>query len=603
MALKLHSLQTGVVLQPNAKSILAVLAQLKKQNVTGKLRFTPPPGNSEWEINFLFHKGELLFASSTQPGERLGEFLVRRGVLSSEQVQQALTNAHQDGRLFHAYLVENGLLEINKLQDLLYQRTEDLLHGILSHQDGQEGHFSFQPSAPKFDFTAPRVDQDLYARLIKRRKQWPRIYDLFVNQNMILQRRPGIENSETYQNLNPVEQKLLRLLDGVTPVRELLSRHRNRLDLMIQVARFLKTGLAEAVAIASESSPEKPQSIPIAESTPSAPAAEAGAGSSFADFLAMASRDQDDSVDLEELENEFSQLFDGLGGEENGFDLDLEDRPEDSGARDLPQDLQQALAEQFFADSTEPVETELSSLFDNLQPSQEAIEEESSPPEPVVSDANDELVSPQSDSFHEEAEKIPAAESSDIALHGASAPPRPKIEYYEEDSSLFDATELVAEMLEEDFAASLQDQLHSQRDEEPTGALSSADETPTSIPEDSSTTTLSTWEESEDENYEVAVEAIDKLLDETSSESDDEILQEAYFEGDDDEAADDDVVSDEADAVAEQAADDDVVPVAEAQEAPPDEAATAPIFGRGNSRFERRVVGGRSPRSGRTAPG
>src|SRR5439155_11303238 len=138
------------------------LAELSARRVTGTLRFEPEPG-SELYVEFLFRNGKLLFATSNYPGRRLGEFLIRRNVLSEVQVRQNLEAAQLQGRLFQAYLVEVGLISSEVLADLLFQRTEELLDVILQ---AQEGRFIFrQGLSEQSDVDEiPWVDQELFGR-------------------------------------------------------------------------------------------------------------------------------------------------------------------------------------------------------------------------------------------------------------------------------------------------------------------------------------------------------------------------------------------------------------------------------------------------------
>jgi tetratricopeptide (TPR) repeat protein len=249
--------------ESKTQSILTILAELSARRVTGTLRFEPEPG-SELCLQFLFRKGKLLFATSNYPGERLGEFLVRRGILSEEEASLALSRARESGRFFHAHLLEEGIVPPDMLPDLLYQRLEELVDEILRAKDGR---FVFRPDLPADpgpQDTPPWVDQELFGRLVQHRNVWPKIYQKLRDPNLVLRCHPGIKGSISFHSLSEGERKLLSLLDGKHPVSKILERRKNRIDLMIVMSRFLESGLIEVVEPAEPSAARKPPGTPAA---------------------------------------------------------------------------------------------------------------------------------------------------------------------------------------------------------------------------------------------------------------------------------------------------------------------------------------------------
>ena len=255
-------------MESKAQSILTILAALSARGATGTLRFMLEPG-SELGVEFLFREGKLLFATSNHPGERLAEFLVRRGMLTGEQARASLIEAKRRGRLFHAYLAEQGIVAADLLQDLLYQRTEELLDVILKIDEGQ---VVFQPvPLAQFNAEAPGVDEELFGRLLRHRQLWPQLFEQFRDPRLVLRVRSGVET--LIETTSPSERKLLTVLDGQRSVSKILERRKNRIDLMILLARLMDAGLVEAVgaddAVAEEVVPEAPAALP-----PPPPAAE-----------------------------------------------------------------------------------------------------------------------------------------------------------------------------------------------------------------------------------------------------------------------------------------------------------------------------------------
>jgi hypothetical protein len=265
-------------MESKTQSVLTVLAALSARGVTGTLRFEAAP-EGEYAVEFLFRDGKLLFTTSNHPGERLAEFLVRRNILSSLDAKTALFESKLEGRLLHAYLADQDLIELEVLQDLLYQRTEELLDVILKADDGR---FVFRPGERhQFDPTAPGVDDELFARLLKHRQHWPHVYQRFRNPNLVLRIAPDAERTLSALSMNEAERRLLGLLDGHRPVARILERRKNRIDLMILLMRFLDAGIVEAIELPAGEEPQ-PQTVLSFQSTRTAVEEQLGATGSIA---------------------------------------------------------------------------------------------------------------------------------------------------------------------------------------------------------------------------------------------------------------------------------------------------------------------------------
>ncbi len=250
-------------------NVLAILSALSTRGVTGTLHFErkPPDGR---DIDFLFLGGMLLYATTKEKGRRLGEFLILRGVLTLEQVQQGLIEAKKQGALFHSYLLDEDLVTKDQMQELLYQRTEELIGEILKAEDGQFLFYRDQPA--ELDMLAPNVDEELFGRLLRYRKVWPRVYDKFRDGRLCLRMNPDAKRSPLYAKLGQVERRLLRLLDGTRPVSTILAGRKNRLDIMVVLARFLQSKLVVVVAGHEPVKAEPPTVGSVAVSLPSSPA-------------------------------------------------------------------------------------------------------------------------------------------------------------------------------------------------------------------------------------------------------------------------------------------------------------------------------------------
>ncbi len=82
-----------------------------------------------------FHRGEVVFAASNQRLDRLGHSLVRAGILSFEQMQDAERRPLGSGR-FGKVLVERGLLTPRQLWTALQRQAEEIAQSLFADSAG-----------------------------------------------------------------------------------------------------------------------------------------------------------------------------------------------------------------------------------------------------------------------------------------------------------------------------------------------------------------------------------------------------------------------------------------------------------------------------------
>jgi hypothetical protein len=82
------------------------------------------------------HAGEVVFASSNQKIDRLGESLVRAGVISNEDFHAASAAYRPPGQ-FGRFLVERGVLSPRELWDGVKRQVEDIVRSLFAFGTGQ----------------------------------------------------------------------------------------------------------------------------------------------------------------------------------------------------------------------------------------------------------------------------------------------------------------------------------------------------------------------------------------------------------------------------------------------------------------------------------
>ncbi len=117
-----------------------LVQELSRERWTGTLRLE----NDDQRIGIVAEDGQLVFANSSNPDYRLGPRLLRRGVITLRQMEDA--GRHMSpGKRFGTVLVENGMLEPKELVRGVVDQTRDII--LLAFQLTR-GRYRLEPGAP-----------------------------------------------------------------------------------------------------------------------------------------------------------------------------------------------------------------------------------------------------------------------------------------------------------------------------------------------------------------------------------------------------------------------------------------------------------------------
>jgi serine/threonine protein kinase len=126
------------------------------------------------EKRIAFRSGRLFSSWSNDPRESLGQFLVRDGRISEEELFKALLKQEDQGRLLGAVLVADGLLTEEGLRGSMQAKAEECVYELFLWT---EGRFQFRegdvPANSPINLDMPLVD--VIAQGVRRRDEWTRI--------------------------------------------------------------------------------------------------------------------------------------------------------------------------------------------------------------------------------------------------------------------------------------------------------------------------------------------------------------------------------------------------------------------------------------------
>src|SRR6185503_10831989 len=115
-----------------------LLAKLFAQAGTGRVAFR----RDDVEKVVYFDAGRPVFASSNEPGDRMGELLVREGKITAAQYERCQTHVAQSGRRMGEILVDFGYLKRRELLPAVRRHVEDIVYSLFGWD---HGHYHITP--------------------------------------------------------------------------------------------------------------------------------------------------------------------------------------------------------------------------------------------------------------------------------------------------------------------------------------------------------------------------------------------------------------------------------------------------------------------------
>lgn len=147
-------------------SLVEILRNLHERRATGTLTVR----SGAMAKSLYLKDGRIVFATSTEPEDRLGEVLIREGKLTREQLEIALERTRKIGGLkkLGAILVEAGFVAPNDLFSGLKSQVKDIICSLfLEH----EAVFSFEELLPGDIIHLQFNMEELIMEIIQRIKQ------------------------------------------------------------------------------------------------------------------------------------------------------------------------------------------------------------------------------------------------------------------------------------------------------------------------------------------------------------------------------------------------------------------------------------------------
>ena len=200
-------------------SLPEILQLIAVQQKSGVLKLT---AGDDVAVVF-FEAGKIVSTRDRRRNARdpLKPFLVRTGHLSEAQLKQIETIEAESRRELTDILVSGNYLSNDELTTAVENQIQDTLHQLLTWKTGSY-HFSGDArTVPKFAVNVRLNTEALLMESMRRIDEFARYRETFTSPAMVL--RPKALATPP-KEMSPQEQRVLPLVDGLRPLRDVVSQ-------------------------------------------------------------------------------------------------------------------------------------------------------------------------------------------------------------------------------------------------------------------------------------------------------------------------------------------------------------------------------------------
>jgi hypothetical protein len=205
-------------LQGNLESfrLPEVLTFLSTARKTGTLDVE----SAAWKASLFFDGGALVYATSNQASLRLGELLLRKKRISSEQFAQIDALMQSDGGRFGQIAVQQGVLSDEQLRDFLKIQVSEILFDAFLWKHGGF-FFADDMTLPPYAITISVDLANLIMEGARRIEEWEQCVQLLPDNKAVFRVVPSPEGDKITLSLD--EWKVLFLINGQRTLEDLCN--------------------------------------------------------------------------------------------------------------------------------------------------------------------------------------------------------------------------------------------------------------------------------------------------------------------------------------------------------------------------------------------
>jgi len=196
-------------------SLAEIFQWLNTGSKTGTLRLESKAGLVK---DVYFHQGTITSASSSDPRELIGQYLLNSQKISEQQLVDALERQRQDHVLLGKILVQENILKAGELSDILSTISEEIIFDLFLWK---EGKFEFYDGKLP-DRELPNMSLDITHIVLegaRREDEWIQIKNAFPDEATVI--RPNVEKIAESLPLSNEQANLLKFIDGRRSILEI----------------------------------------------------------------------------------------------------------------------------------------------------------------------------------------------------------------------------------------------------------------------------------------------------------------------------------------------------------------------------------------------
>ena len=116
-----------------ASSLAGILQLLSQERKTGILRLTC----QDAEIQLFIQDGAVIYARSNQQEMRIGALLKSRGIITADQLDDALKSARREKAALGSVLVKRGMVSVKVLKEIITEQAEQVIYNVFLWDQGE----------------------------------------------------------------------------------------------------------------------------------------------------------------------------------------------------------------------------------------------------------------------------------------------------------------------------------------------------------------------------------------------------------------------------------------------------------------------------------
>jgi hypothetical protein len=194
-----------------------LLQWVSQSRKTGTLSVEGDPHNKK----IYFRDGLIAAASSENPKEFLGYYLVGWGLLGEEELQELLDMQEHHGTLLGELLVIIGRMSREDLQHILQVKTEETIYELFLWQEGDFRFLENILPAKKFQPLNLPVEM-IVLEGVRRKDEWARCREHIPDETWI----PKVVHAVDVEQLGEIELNILREINDENSIEQIALANR-----------------------------------------------------------------------------------------------------------------------------------------------------------------------------------------------------------------------------------------------------------------------------------------------------------------------------------------------------------------------------------------